>query len=145
LRYYISRRLVTDRSRKHPDAWRLPAEQVEGLIADLIRAHLKQEEIAIRLIRDLNASQVEAASAKLHAIQQTKDCLTLIERADLSLGMLTIHLHRGELAELAECDPEKINPEELILKSPFQMRRRGVELKLHLGDAPAEIDRTLVQ
>ncbi|MEW9922322.1 recombinase family protein, partial [Marimonas sp. MJW-29] len=25
------------------------------------------------------------------------------------------------------------------------MRRRGVELKLHLGDAPAEIDRTLVQ
>jgi hypothetical protein len=25
------------------------------------------------------------------------------------------------------------------------MRRRGVELKLHLGDAPPEIDRTLVQ
>jgi len=25
------------------------------------------------------------------------------------------------------------------------MRRRGVELKLHLGDPPAEIDRTLVQ
>jgi len=25
------------------------------------------------------------------------------------------------------------------------MRQRGVELKLHLGEAPAEIDRTLVQ
>ncbi len=25
------------------------------------------------------------------------------------------------------------------------MRRRGVELKLHLGDAPPEVDRTLVQ
>ncbi|MEW9921957.1 recombinase family protein [Marimonas sp. MJW-29] len=145
LRYYISHRLVKDRSRKHPDAWRLPAEQVEGLITDLIRAHLKQEEIAIRLIRDLNASQVEAVTAKLHAIQQTKEYLTLVERADLSPGKLTIRLHCGELAKVVECNPDKINPEELILKSPFQMRRRGVELKLHLGDKPAEIDRTLVQ
>ncbi|MEW9921822.1 recombinase family protein [Marimonas sp. MJW-29] len=145
LRYYISHRLVKDRCQKHPDAWRLPAEQVEGLISDLIAAHLKQDEIAIRLIRDLNASQVEAASAKLHAIQQTKDCLTLVERADLSPGMLTIRLHLDELARRLDCDPETINPEGLILKSPFQTRRRGVELKLHLGDAPAEIDLTLVQ
>ena len=32
----------------------------------------------------------------------------------------------------------------LTIEAPFQMRRRGVELKLHLGEAPAEIDRTLV-
>ncbi|NEK25179.1 recombinase family protein [Sulfitobacter sp. JBTF-M27] len=145
LRYYISHRLVKDRSRKHPDAWRLPAEQVEGLISDLIAAHLKQEEIAIRLIRDLNASQVEAATANLHAIQQTKDCLTLVERADLCPGMLTIRLHLDELAKVVECDRERISSEELILTSPFQMRRRGVELKLHLGEAPAEIDPKLVQ
>ncbi|MEW9922509.1 recombinase family protein, partial [Marimonas sp. MJW-29] len=115
LRYYISHRLVKDRSCKHPDAWRLPAEQVDAMITDLIAAHLKQEEIAIRLIRDLNASQVEAVTAKLHAIQQTKDCLTLVERADLSPGKLTIHLHCGELAKVVECNPDKINPEELTL------------------------------
>ncbi|MCK0142244.1 hypothetical protein [Aliiroseovarius sp. F20344] len=34
---------------------------------------------------------------------------------------------------------------ELTIEAPFQMRRRGVELKLHLGEPPAEIDRTLVQ
>ena len=28
---------------------------------------------------------------------------------------------------------------------PFRTRRRGVELKLHLGDAPREIDQTLVR
>lgn len=33
LRYYISRRLVTDRSRQQPDAWRLSADQVEGLLS----------------------------------------------------------------------------------------------------------------
>ena len=145
LRYYISRRLVTDRSRQHPDAWRLPAEQVEGLITDLITAHLKQQDIAVRLIRDLNASHVEAATAKLHAIQQRKDCLTLVERADISPGMLTIYLHRGELAKVIECDSEKFNPEGLVLTSPFRMRRRGVELKLHLGEVSAKIDPKLVQ
>ncbi len=145
LRYYISQRLVKDRSRKHPDAWRLPAEQVEGLITALIRAHLKQEDVAVRLIRDLNASQVEAAAFKLHAIQRTRDCLTLVERAELSPGKLVIRLDRAELAKVVECNPDKINPDALILTNPFQMRRRGVELKLHLGDAPAEIDRTLVQ
>ncbi|WP_424944147.1 hypothetical protein [Aliiroseovarius crassostreae] len=36
LRYYISRRLIKDRSRKHSDAWRLPAEQVESLLAELV-------------------------------------------------------------------------------------------------------------
>ena len=145
LRYYISRRLVTDRSRKHPDAWRLPAEQVEGLITDLIRAHLQQQDIAVRLIRDLSASEVEAALAKLHAIQRTRDCLILVERADLSSGKLTIRLHRGELVKVVECNPDKINPDALILTSPFQMRRRGVELKLHLGDAPAGFDPKLLQ
>jgi len=35
LRYYISRRLVVDRRAKHPDAWRLPAEQLESLIPEV--------------------------------------------------------------------------------------------------------------
>lgn len=49
------------------------------------------------------------------------------------------------LADQLGCPPEWINPVELTIEAPFQMRRRGVELKLHLGEAPAEIDRTLVQ
>ena len=32
-----------------------------------------------------------------------------------------------------------------LIKAPFQMRRRGVELRLHLGAPPPEIDQTLVQ
>ena len=49
------------------------------------------------------------------------------------------------LAERLGSNPEQINLSELTIEAPFQMRRRGVELKLHLGDPPAEIDRTLVQ
>ncbi|MGA9253225.1 MAG: recombinase family protein, partial [Roseobacter sp.] len=77
LRYYISHRLVKGRSRKHPDAWRLPAEQLEGLIADLVRKHLHRHDGATRLLRDLAASEVAEKSTMLGAVQQTNHCLHL--------------------------------------------------------------------
>jgi site-specific DNA recombinase len=49
------------------------------------------------------------------------------------------------LAKWLDCLPGHINASELTIENPFQMRRRGVELKLHLGDPPPEIDETLVQ
>ena len=145
LRYYISHRLVKDRSQKHPDAWRLPAEQLEGLIADLVRKHLQRHDGVPRLVRDLTASEIAAKHPLLQAIQQTNQCLKLVERADLSLGTLIVRVSPGELARALECEASRINTEELTLTSPFRMRRRGVELKLHLGDAPPEVDQTLVQ
>ncbi|WP_299778201.1 recombinase family protein [uncultured Roseobacter sp.] len=145
LRYYISHRLVKDRSRKHPDAWRLPAEQMEALIADLVKKHLQRHDVATRLVRDLPASDVTAKSANLHAIRQTTQCLHLIERADLSPGEVSVRLCQTKLTSVLKCDADRINTEELILMSPFRMRRRGVELKLHLGDAPSDVDPTLVQ
>ena len=35
--------------------------------------------------------------------------------------------------------------EKLTLSSPFRMRRRSIELKLHLGDTPPEVEWTVVQ
>lgn len=78
-------------------------------------------------------------------MQKTQDCLALLERADIAPGNIVVRLRIAEISKLLQCDVEKIDPDQLILQSPFQMRRRGVELKLHLGDAPTEIDRTLVQ
>jgi len=49
------------------------------------------------------------------------------------------------VAQLADCRPDKINSDKLTIEAPFRTRRRGVELKLHLGDAPPEIDRTLIR
>ncbi|MHA6267185.1 hypothetical protein ACXYMP_09985 [Aliiroseovarius sp. CAU 1755] len=64
---------------------------------------------------------------------------------------MTEGLIAAELADVSKRLQEKgnateqMNVMELTIDAPFQMRRRGVELKLHLGEAPAEIDRTLVQ
>ena len=49
------------------------------------------------------------------------------------------------LASLLDVPKDKINSAALSIDSPFQMRRRGVELKLNLGVAPPEIDPVLVQ
>lgn len=145
LRYYISHRLVKDRSRTHPDAWRLPAEQLESLIADLIRQKLSQSDIVTALIRGISASEIAARSDAVYSFTNSKQHLRLLERADLSPGTLSVLLSSGELSKALDCDANRINADELTLTSSFRMRRRGVELKLHLGDAPPEVDRTLVQ
>ena len=69
----------------------------------------------------------------------------MVERVDLSPGTLTVLLSRVDLARTLDRDADRINADELTLVSPFRMRRRGVELKLHLGEAPRDIDRTLVR
>ncbi len=144
LRYYISHRLVKDRSQKHPDAWRLPAEQLEGLIADLVRSHLGRHDIAAILMKDLTAAEMSAIYARLQFIHATTSSLSLIERVDLRPGELSVLLSQGDLAHIIDRAPDQINADALILKAPFQMRRRGVELKLHLGEASQDVDRTLV-
>lgn len=145
LRYYISRRLVKDRSRKHPDAWRLPADQVESLLAEVIGQHLTRPGAAVAMTQGLTAAEVSDASTKLQEQGNATERLALIERADLRQGCLSVRLDKAMLADRLDCKSEQINLAELTIEAPFQMRRRGVELKLHLGEPPAEIDRTLVQ
>lgn len=145
LRYYISRRLVKDRSRKHPDAWRLPAEQVERLLTDLVAQHLGRPDAASSMIQNASAAEIVSVAEKLKELTQTQACLALVERADLRPGLVTVQLSAAVLSKQLGFQSEQINQPELMIEAPFQMRRRGVELKLHLGEPPPEIDQTLVQ
>lgn len=54
-------------------------------------------------------------------------------------------LDAAAVANALDCRIEELNADGLNIEVPFQMRRRGVELKLFLGEAPPEIDGTLVQ
>ena len=145
LRYYISRRLVKDRSRKHPNAWRLPAEQVEGMLDELVRQHMSRSDAVAVMTEGLTAAELSDASGRLQERDTVTERLALIERVDLKPGSLTVRLDKSMLADRLGSKPEQLNPAELTIKAPFRMRRRGVELKLHLGEAPAETDKTLVQ
>lgn len=114
-------------------------------MAEAVEQLLAQPEAAAVLTLGLDAPQVATISAKLAKPQKARRYLALIERADLQPGKLTILLEKSVLSDLLGCAMEHINEAELTIETPFQMRRRGVELKLHLGDAPSEIDQTLVR
>lgn len=145
LRYYVSRRVIAGGCEKHPDAWRLPAEQVEGMLTELIRRHLGRPDAAASVIQCLPAAEIKATAERLAACISSTDCLNLIEKVHLRPGAMRIQLSTLVLAKWLDCLPGHIKESELTIEAPFQMRRRGVELKLHLGDPPPEIDKTLVQ
>ena len=145
LRYYVSRRVIAGGCEKHPDAWRLPAEQVEGVLTEMIRRHLGRPDAAASVIQGLPAAEIKTTAERLAACISSTDCLNLIEKVHLRPGAMRVQLDTLVLAKWLDCLPGHINASELTIETPFQMRRRGVELKLHLGDPPPQIDETLVQ
>ena len=60
-------------------------------------------------------------------------------------GELGVTLHRKNLARLFETDEEQLAEESASIATPFQLRKRGVETKLILGDAPGGLDETLIR
>jgi site-specific DNA recombinase len=139
-----------DRSKKHPDAWRLPAEQLEGLLSDAVRNRFVKPDAVVQLLTDPSVAEISVAQDRLATYrdhQKAPDAalLELIERVDIKPGSLSLKLGHGAVAEIMKLRPEQIDPDQLVTETCFRMRRRGVELKLHLGVAPTEIDRTLVQ
>jgi len=145
LRYYISQRLTSGTAKQHPDAWRLPAEPLERLLVDTLERHLGESHTASTLRIDPSASEINSTASLLGSRVPSPDDLSYIDRVSIRPGSLTVLLDGTALAQLLRCDPEQINPSALTIEPPFTMRRRGVELKLHLGHSPRETDRTLIQ
>lgn len=107
--------------------------------------HLARPDAIASLILQPKAVELVEMAAKLTALKARQDWLALVERVDITPGSLTLAMAPEEIARLFDCASNRITPEGLILNVPFRMRRRGVELKLHLGDAPPAIDQTLVR
>ncbi|MEM1236753.1 MAG: recombinase family protein [Pseudomonadota bacterium] len=92
LRYYISRRLIKDRSRHHPDAWRLPADQIEQVLADALSARLSRPGASVEMTTGLEAGHLRRVSEKLQKRWTKPKLLNLIERVGLQRGSLKISL-----------------------------------------------------
>lgn len=67
----------------------------------------------------------------------------LLERADIRPGTMTMQVDHIKIVNLLCVEARELNLDQLLFESPFQLRRRGVELKLQLGDTPQEVDHTL--
>ncbi len=152
LRYYVSRRLVIDTTEKHPDAWRLPAPQLEHVIARAASEHLASQGVLPILVDGLKATEVTCLDKKLRLLarmflsQKTvQGWSNLIEKTDIASGHLTITLDATAIAEHLDLPLKRLSPDALLISKPFQLRRRGIETKIILGNAIPEVDQTLIR
>ena len=150
MRYYISRRLVTDRRRKHPYAWRLPARDMETGIARILREYLSKPATLTDLVDDLSASELPALQKKLKQMASdcdpdgsTEACAPLLRRADIAPGRIALRLDRKELVARLGLEPDRIDSQGRRITAPIQMQRRGDEAKVLLGAATPRIDPVL--
>jgi len=151
-RYYISRRLVTGKSKKHPDAWRLPAPRLEASIARVVHNHLSDPRILPKLLGEIDATDVDQLQAKTKLLadtvaphQSASKWSALISSATISPGKLIVHLNSEAIADSLEVREDRIDRAHLRLEAAFQLRRKGVETKIILGGEPAEVDEVLVR
>jgi hypothetical protein len=148
-RYYVSIGYVTGNPR--PDGWRLPAKQLEDVVAQSVANHLIQHGKYLTVLHTGSADQMRAASQS--ATSLAKQILqkgiayaaAAIDRGTISKGQLVIELARDALAELLGYAGGDLAPTILTVSTTFTLRRRGMGTKIVAGDQMSDPDRTLIR
>lgn len=152
LRYYVSHRLIRSAGPKDPSGWRLPAPELETLVAGLVRRHLCVPVVQANLVICATTEDVALMAARLSALTEaesstddetTRVLLSLIDRVQIAPGAIQIAIAAHAIAGRLSIDPNQISEEHLNIQSDFRSRKRGVETKLILADATAPRDETL--
>ncbi|MDX8355540.1 recombinase family protein [Cognatiyoonia sp. IB215182] len=151
IRYYISRCLVSGAAKDHPDAWRLPAVKLEEEIAARIHAKLADATFIAALLPEADAATLQGAmAAASHFVEaNAKDTapttLQLIARLDLKPARIRLRLDASQLAQILMIDPAMLDETHLAWEDTFTLKRRGVETRIILGQAGANIDPVLLR
>ncbi len=148
IRYFVSNRLV-DRSSTRtadPSGWRLPAVQLEEVVASAISGALKKAKPAnsadlgtIKRVTETLAHMTETGKGPL------PELLDLVARVRVTPGMLEIELHRDKLASIFEASAKELPMGVASISAPFQLRRRGIETKLVYGYETPKFDAVLMR
>lgn len=152
LRYYVSHRLIRSSGPKDPGGWRLPAPEIETLIADLVRKHLGVPVVQTDMVSPATTEEIALIAQRMTRLsvaagsadeKTNRTLLSLIERVQIAPGKLLITLAVTAIAECLAVEQERISDEDLSIESDFRLRKRGVETKLVLADAIGTRDDTL--
>lgn len=98
------------------------------------------------MAKDLKLEEIVRirAGVELFGLKQKK-LFALIERIDITVGSIQIGLDTSALTALLQIEPDRLTPGTMNITRPFQMRKRGVETKLIIGDKSAEPDDALIR
>ena len=149
-RYYVSRRLLRTGDRSN-GGWRLPARQLEQVVIDGVVALLNDPVRLSRELPSLSAGDTRrllkgatglASGTASEGHGQTGAMLpALLRRVTVSGGTIRIELSNRALLDGTTGSGmiDTIEPGELAaIEVPFQLRRRGVEIRLVLRAEGAE-------
>ncbi|MCV2874208.1 recombinase family protein [Defluviimonas sp. WL0050] len=148
LRYYISHRLAARSGEAGVSGWRLPAEELEARVESIVRDLLADASVPARLVTAPDTDEIATLRSRLVELSGEAgraDLLNLIGRIDIVPGHLMLELDAAALAGHLALDVDRLDADALAKSVPFQLRKRGVETKLVLADAPAGRDDTLVR
>jgi site-specific DNA recombinase len=151
-RYYVSRRLIEERS-DDPTGWRLPALELEAAVTTGLAAWLRntqnvmaaigaQNLAATTLNRSLNLSRELADRLQQSASQERREEISmLVARITITGGTLVLEIRLSKLLQnigITNIAPSDTGATEAAheIKVPFTLRRRGVETKLVVSDQP---------
>jgi len=149
IRYYISNRLLSERD---PTGYRLSAEVLEQRICVLIAEHLAAITNTGRLIVDSSIDQLDAMRTTvanafdllgLNTPQTLENFADVLKRGDIQGDGITLHLDRTALGTALGIQPTQISESVTTIIAQFELRKRGVEQKIILGDMVPEPDRIL--
>ncbi|WP_162651897.1 recombinase family protein [Lentilitoribacter sp. Alg239-R112] len=156
-RYYVSHRLIANTKSANGSNWRLPAKRLEDEILAAITNHLIQNQARI-LNDNTSVEHIKKLSDQTQKLKTTlyknknvqkQTTYTIgfncIHRIDIKPGSAEINLNETEIANASSISPELINDNILTLSIPFQIKKRGVETKIVLGNIASNHDEILVK
>ncbi|NNK67530.1 MAG: hypothetical protein HKO95_12440 [Rhodobacteraceae bacterium] len=126
----------------------MSAEELERRVADLVRARVSRPGFAASMVPAASAEDIAATSTALSNLTtdcETRELLALVRRVDIAPGSILLEIAATELAEKLAIGSNTIDAEWLTSTHPFQLRKRGVETRIILGDAPTFQDETLIR
>ena len=140
LRYYASSRLIRKSGKQDVSGWRLPAAQLEAVVAKLVKKRITDPGFPAVLLQEADADRIR----QLEHISKTETLLAIVYRVDIAPSTITVSFDATELAASLGIEASTIATDALSWAAPFQSRKRGVETKLIFGEDPKSTDDTLL-
>ncbi|OSQ51371.1 recombinase family protein [Marivita geojedonensis] len=149
IRYYVSNRLISGGT--DPRGWRLPAPALEQAVANAISRHIGKLAHDHRICARPDMQRGDAILAKAQRLVSRLSegapghLQKILDDGQITKNGIVLRLNVDGLAEALGVQPNEIDHAVLAIKAPFELRRRGVEGKIIVGDREPQPDRTLVR
>lgn len=148
-RYYVSNRLIT--GTKDPAAWRLSARQLEEKIALIAVEHLTSQSTLVALSNGFPAQQVTRLQSSIEDLARSMrengrpKLSELVAQVRLAQDHVLIRFNGKGIGDLIGMDSINTEPSVCNIRAPWQIKRRGVESKIVIGEEKPRADKTLLK